>query len=82
MTAEQIIRAIKNELKKVHNTRFTVGDTNYRIEYEGGIAEYIAVYGRKKGGLLYRFVDGFYGYNCHTKDQAIDMAKSLINESG
>ena len=78
MNAGRLIRAKKEELRKANNTKFTVGDTDYRIEYDGGVAEYIAIYGRKRGGLLYRFVDGFAGYDYSTKDQVVNKAKELI----
>ena len=78
--AERIILATKVELRKVHNEKFSVGDTDYRISYEGGIAEYIAIYGRKKGGLAYRYIAGFNGYDYSTKDQVINKAKEIIAE--
>ena len=44
---ERTIRAQKERLKKVNNERFTIGDMEYRISYDGGVAEFISVYGRK-----------------------------------
>ena len=79
MTAsERRILATKDELRKVHNTKISHGDMDYRIEYEGGIAEYVSIYGRKKGGLAYRFVDGFNAYDYSTKDQVLERAKEII----
>ena len=78
MTAERTINALKSELKKVNNMKFTNGDTDYRIEYEGGLAEYIGIYGRKKGGIAFRFVDGFPAYDLGTKERVIDKAKQII----
>ena len=78
--AERRITATRDELKKAHNTKFTVGDTDYKIAYEGGIAEYIGIYGRKKGGLLFRFVAGFNGYDYTTKEQVISKAKELVQK--
>jgi len=83
--AERRILALKKELKKINNTHVDVGDMEYRIEYRGGIAEYIAIFGRKKdenrkAGLPYRFIDGFEAYTMVSKDQALEKAKSIIQK--
>lgn len=75
MTATE---AQKTELKKAHNARFTKGDTEYRIKYEGGIAESFGIYSRPIGGRDFKYVAGFAGYKLYTKEQVISIAKTMV----
>ena len=74
--AERNIIAKKMELKKLNNTRLKVGPTEYRIMYEGGVGEYIALYERKNDNQMFRFADGFNAYSM-TKDEALRKAKEI-----
>ena len=76
--AERIISKQKDTLRKVNNARFEHEGWEYRINYDGGIAEFISIYGRKKGGSNYKYIDGFVGYKFFDKEQVIAYAKNLI----
>lgn len=73
---ERTIRAQKERLKKVNNERFTIGDMEYRISYDGGVAEYISVYGRK-GNKPFHYIDGFFGFKLNNAEEIIAKAKDL-----
>ena len=70
----------REELKKAHNKKFKIGNYSYRIIYEGGLAEYVSVYGRKDGGLLYRFIAGFPAYDIHDHKVVIEEAQKIIQK--
>ena len=76
--AERMLRTQRENIKKANNARFEFDDKEYVIRYEGGIAEYVGIYGRKKGIGHYRFVDGFAGYKMNTAEQIVSMAKAII----
>ena len=76
---ERTIRAQRERLKKVNNTRFNVGDVEYRITYEGGVAEFISIYGRK-GSKPFRYIDGFFGYKLNNAEEVVAKAKQVIRE--
>ena len=77
-TAERVVRTQRNNLKKVHNKRFTYKDYEYRIEYVGGLSEYIAVDGRKIGTKVFKSVTGFAGYKFQTAEDVFTHAKTLV----
>lgn len=76
---ERTIRAQRERLKKVNNARFTLNDTEYRIKYEGGVAEFISIYGRK-GNKPFHYVNGFFGYKMDNAEQVIAMAKAIVRK--
>ena len=77
--AERTIAKQKENLRKVHNFRFEHGDTEYRMQYDGGVAEYISVYGRRKGTQgAYRYMFGFYAFGFYTDTEAIKYAKDYV----
>ena len=73
---ERTVRAQRERLKKVNNERFTIGDMEYRITYEGGVAEYISVYGRR-GTRPFHYITGFFGFKLNTVEEVIAKAKDL-----
>ena len=76
--AERFIRNQKEALKDANNARFTVGEWEYKLAYEGGIAESFAIYGRRKGTSDYSYINGFMGFKLFNREQVIAMAKALV----
>ena len=78
---ERTIRTQKENLRKVHNVRFIIGDTEYKLTYVGGLSEYIAIDARKVGHRNFKCANGFAGYKFYTAEDAIEHAKKLVSEN-
>lgn len=80
MQRTALIENQREAIKKAHNARFTMNDKEYRIKYEGGIAESFGVYGRPVGGKVYSYVAGFAGFKLFSREQVIAMAKEMVRK--
>ena len=76
--AQDIINKQRTALKQAHNARFTKGDMEYKICYEGGISESFGVYGRPIGARNFKYLTGFAGYKMYNKEQVIALAKNMV----
>ena len=74
---ERTIRAQRKNLKRAHNARFHLNGMEYRIVYDGGVGEYMSVYGRKNTER-FRFIDGFHAYKLHSAEEVVDTAKRKV----
>lgn len=74
---ERTINTQKEELKKVHNERFTQGDVEFRLIYEGGLSESIAILARRAGDRNFKYFDGFNAYKFFNAKQVVSYAKAL-----
>ena len=79
MTMQYIIDQ-REALREAHNSRFSIGDWEYRVRYDGGLAEAFSIYGRKGGGG-FSYITGFSGFKCHSKEQVIALAKELVRKN-
>ena len=77
---ERTLKTQKNNLKQAHNERYTQGDYEFRIIYEGGLAESFAIMAREIGGRNFRYFDGFSAYKLHNKEQVVSYAKALTSQ--
>ena len=77
--AERIIGAQKKNLSELNNKRFTRGNMEYRLSYDGGIAEFVTIQGRRCGTDDFRYINGFNGYMFTTTAEALAHAKKLVN---
>ena len=76
---ERTLRAQKKALNGAHNKRFEQGNKEYIIKYEGGISEFVGVYGRRKGSTkAFRYVTGFEGFRAKSTDEIIEQAKEKV----
>lgn len=78
--AEQMIKVQRENLRKVHNTRFIIGEREYRITYVGGLSEYISVDARNIGDRNFKCYTGFAGYKFRTADEVVSHVKKIIAE--
>lgn len=74
---DRTLRKQKETLKSVNNARFHLNGMEYKISYDGGIGEYISVYGRENNER-FRFINGFHAYKLKTKDDVIGMAMRKV----
>ena len=74
----EILERQRDALKQANNARFKKNGMEYRIKYEGGIADCFGVYGRPTGTRAYKYIAGFAGYKLYTKEQVIAMAKCMV----
>ena len=81
MIAKELIEEQRDSLKKAHNARFVQNNHEYRIKYEGGLAESFGVYGRPVGTRTYSYIVGFAGYKMYSKEQVIAMAKEMVRKN-
>ncbi len=65
-------------LKRAHNAKFRIGSMEYKVKYEGGLAESFGVYGRPIGARNYSFVAGFAGYKLYSYEQVVSLAKEMV----
>ena len=77
---KRFIRTQKENLKQAHNFRFTYGEHEFRLIYEGGLAESFAIMYRKIGDRNFRYFDGFSAYKLYDKEQVISLAKALASQ--
>lgn len=79
--AERFIRMQKENLRKVNNYRFTKNGYEYRISYDGGLSEFISIYGRREGtSNQFRYIHGFSAYKMTNKEQIIAKAEELVEK--
>lgn len=74
---ERTLRAQRDNLKEAHNYRFTKGGYEYRLLYEGGLAESFSIMRRREGERNFKYYDGFSAYKFFTKEQVIAYAKAV-----
>ena len=68
----------ERNLQKVKDIRITYDGYEYRIDYHGGFAEYVAIDRRKIGTRNFKYFGGFGAYTCFTVGQVLDIAKEKI----
>ena len=76
--ASVILKAQREALRKAHNARFIKNGMEYKVCYEGGLAETFGIYGRPVGARNFTYITGFAGYKMHNKEQVIAMAKNMV----
>ncbi len=79
-TAKAIVDFQRENLRKAHNVRFARGDYEYKIAYEGGLAEFIGIYRRKLGKRNFEYITGFAGYKFHSAEQVVSYAKAMVEQ--
>ena len=77
---ERTIKTQKAELKKAHNERFIIGDFEFRLIYEGGLAEFFRIMCRKVGERNFKYLTGFNSYKLVSKEAVINHAKELVSQ--
>ena len=77
---ERFIIMQRETLKQAHNFRFTYEGYEFRLIYEGGLAESFSVLWRKIGDRNFRHFDGFSAYKLYDKEQVISFAKALVSQ--
>ena len=76
--AERVLRTQRENIKKANNYRFKYKGMEYKLSYDGGLAEFFSIQGRKLGTERFKYIDGFNGYIFDNKDQIIEHAKRMI----
>ena len=76
--AERIINEQKGNLQELNNKRFIDGNMEYRLSYDGGIAESITIQGRRVGTKDFVYINSFNAYTFKTAKEAFDYAKSIV----
>lgn len=79
--AERMMNAQKEALKSLNNYKFTQDGYEYRLVYNGGVAEFVSIYGRRVGTEAYKYISGFEGYDLYSREDAIAEAKKIISKS-
>lgn len=77
---KRFIRTQKENLKQTHNERYEQGDYEFRLIYEGGLAESFAILYRRIGERNFKYFDGFSAYKFNNKEQVIAFAKALTSQ--
>ena len=76
--AERTLNMQKENLKNANGARFTKHGYEYKLSYEGGIAEAVNIYGRRVGERNFKLVSGFNAYMCNTTDEVIKQSMALV----
>ena len=76
--AERIIATQRNNLRKANNARFENNGFEYRIIYNGGLSEFMAIFGRPVGKRNFHYIKGFPAYKMHNKEEVIAEAMRLV----
>lgn len=79
--AERTIRTQRETLKKANNMKFECNGNEYRLRYEGGVAEYISIHCHKKNRQEYKCVGGFDGYTMYSVAEVVDKAKAMVENT-
>ena len=77
---ERTLRTQREQLKLAHNERFTKGEYEFRLIYEGGLAESFAILARKQGERNFNYFDGFSAYKFYTTEQVLAFAKAQASQ--
>lgn len=73
-----VLETQRKALREAHNARFIKNGMEFKIAYEGGIAECFGIYGRPIGARDFKYVTGFVGYKMYNREQVIAMAKNMV----
>lgn len=79
--AKTIVAIQEKRLSAIKDTRFVCGKYEYRANYEGGFACYIAVDRREIGRRNFKYFTGIAGYKYATAQDAINaiIDKAMVS---
>ncbi len=78
--AVSIIGAQERSIRKVNGTRFVYDGYEYRIEYRGGFAAYVAIDRRQVGKRNFKYFSGVGAYHCWTVGQVMELVYDKIKQ--
>ena len=78
--AFDIIEMQRRDFRKLHNKKFTRGNYEYRIRYEGGFAEFFAIQRREIGAHKFKYYGGLGAAFLHDNFAVIDAINNIIDE--
>lgn len=67
-------------LSKIKNIRLFEDGYEYRIDYRGGLASYIAIDRRRIGNRKFKFFSGVTAAHCADEKQAMALVKEEIKQ--
>ena len=75
------IGAQTRNLRKIRDIRITHDGYEYRVDYRGGFAAYIAIDRRPVGTRNFKYFGGVGAYGCWTAFQAMELVRQKIGIS-
>jgi len=76
--ARTVLGLQDRNLRRLKDARFGYKGYEYRVNYEGGFASYVAIDRRKSGTRNFKYFDGFGAYNCATAQEAYNKAIDIV----
>lgn len=73
-----IVGAQTRNLKKIRDIRVEHDGYEYRIDYRGGFAAYVAIDRREIGKRNFKYFGGFGAHDCWTAGQVLERARQKI----
>ena len=74
-----LLQRQERNIRKVNDTRLTLGGYEYRISYRGGFAAYVGIDRREVGRRRFEYFGGFGAYHCGTVREALQKVYDEIN---
>ena len=81
-TACILLSVQDRNLRKIKNVRFVSGEYEYRIDYRGGFASYIAIDRRKIGKRRFEYFGGVSAAHCMSSESAMNLVMEEIQKKG
>lgn len=72
--------AQERNIRKVNGTRFVHDGYEYRLEYRGGFAAYVAIDRRQVGKRNFKFFGGVGAYHCWTVKEVLALVMDEIEK--
>ena len=77
-TARFVLDWQEKKVRKINNTRFIHGNYEYRIQYRGGFAMYLAIDRREIGKRNFKYFSGVGASDCVNAQQAFDKCMDEV----
>lgn len=80
--AKALLKTQDRNLRRIRNIRIYNNGYEYRINYEGGFAAYIAIDRREIGKRNFKYFGGVGAYNCVSVASAMKLVMDEITTKG
>ena len=78
--AVAFLGAQERRIKKIDGIRFTHEGYEYRLQYKGGFASYVAIDRRQIGKRNFKYFGGVGAYNCGSLEEVMALVMKEVEK--
>ena len=78
--AVAFLGAQERRIKKIDGVRFTHEGYEYRLQYKGGFASYVAIDRRAIGKRNFKYFGGVGAYNCWSVEEVMALVMKEVEK--